>query len=184
LLYFLLMGVLEIIADRKLSSSVLDSQPGLRASLSRVEKSAQQTRISPNEKARLAALIELCFEYEREKDPEEKENILRTLAEISANEPLEMPSQKLDEWESDLKINDPAYKNADKSLDKRIQGFLKRYFSSRAKSGFKTQAAVAKASGLKRSYVAVIETGEHFPQQKTLQKLAKAFAVDVSDLLP
>jgi len=56
--------------------------------------------------------------------------------------------------------------------------------SLRAKSGFKTQQSVAKKSGLRRSYVAVIEAGEHFPQQKTLQKLAKAFGVDVSELLP
>jgi transcriptional regulator with XRE-family HTH domain len=42
---------------------------------------------------------------------------------------------------------------------------------------------VARKSGLARSYVAVIESGEHVPQQKTLQKLAKAFGVDVAELL-
>jgi len=62
--------------------------------------------------------------------------------------------------------------------------FLKKYFSLRARAGLETQAALAKASGLKRSYVATIETGEHFPQQKTLQKLAKAFGVDVTELFP
>jgi len=37
-------------------------------------------------------------------------------------------------------------------------------------------------SWLRRSYVAVIEAGEHF-RAKTLQKLAKAFGVDVTELL-
>ena len=43
---------------------------------------------------------------------------------------------------------------------------------------------VADITGLSRSYVAVIESGEHMPQQKTRQKLAVAFGVDVADLLP
>lgn len=167
-----------------MGAAALARHPGLRASLKRAETLSHQVRISADDKARIASLVHLCFEYEREKDPEEKENILRTLAEISANEPLEMPDQSLEEWESDLKSNDPAYAKSDKISDTRVQVFLKRYFSVRAKSGFKTQAAVAKASGLKRGYVAVIETGGHFPQQKTLQKLAKAFAVDISELLP
>ena len=50
----------------------------------------------------------------------------------------------------------------------------------RAKAGLATQADVASKSGLSRSYVAVIESGEHIPQQKTLQKLARAFvATDI-----
>jgi transcriptional regulator with XRE-family HTH domain len=36
---------------------------------------------------------------------------------------------------------------------------------------------------MSRSYIGVIESGEHVPQQKTLQKLAKAFGVDVADLI-
>ena len=46
-----------------------------------------------------------------------------------------------------------------------------------------TQEDVAKRAGLRRSYVAVIESGAHLPQQKTLQKLAKAFDVDLAELL-
>jgi DNA-binding XRE family transcriptional regulator len=178
------VGVLEIIADRRLGAAALARHPGLRASLGRVEKVTHQTTISADEKARIASLVDLCFEYDREKDSEEKENILRTMAEISANEPLEMPGQSIEEWEASLKSKDPAYAKAGQASQRKTQSFLKKYFSLRARAGFKTQAAVAKASGLKRGYIAVIETGEHFPQQKTLQKLAKAFAVDVSDLLP
>jgi transcriptional regulator with XRE-family HTH domain len=60
---------------------------------------------------------------------------------------------------------------------------LRKYFSLRAKAGLKTQAEVAKKAGLSRTHVTVIESGEHAPQQKTLQKLAKAFGVDVTDLM-
>ena len=72
---------------------------------------------------------------------------------------------------------------AEAAAAKKTDAFLKTYFSLRAKAGFATQADVAKKSGLSRSYVAVIESGEHIPQQKTLQKLARAFGVDVTALI-
>lgn len=178
------MGVLEIIAEHHLGATAFAKHPGLREALERAEKSSHRSNISDDEKERIASLVELCFEYDRESDPEEKKNILKTLTEISANKPLEMPTQTLEEWEDQLKSNDRAFVKASHAADHHIKRFLRKYFSLRAKAGFETQAAVAKASGLKRSYVAVIETGEHFPQQKTLQKLAKAFAVDVTELFP
>jgi len=178
------MGVLEIIAEQRLGLTALKSHPKLRIAFEKAEKATQGSTISDDEKARIAAIIELCFEYDRESDPEEKANILRTLEEISANEALEMPAQSMETWESDLKTSDKEYAKAKREGKRQIETFLRKYFSLRAKSGLQTQAALAKASGLKRSYVAVIETGEHFPQQKTLQKLAKAFGVDVTELLP
>ena len=78
----------------------------------------------------------------------------------------------------------PASAKAARAADYRVRAFLKKYFSLRARAGLKTQQSVAKKSGLRRSYVAVVEAGDHFPQQKTLQRLAKAFGVDVSELLP
>jgi len=150
----------------------------------KAEKATHRSRISDDEKARIAAIVDLCFEYDRESDPDERSNILRTLDEISANNPVELPTQSVDDWETNLKAREDAYARADREGKRTTGVFLKKYFSHRARAGLKTQATVAKASGLKRSYIAVIETGEHFPQQKTLQKLAKAFGVDVADLLP
>jgi DNA-binding XRE family transcriptional regulator len=94
-----------------------------------------------------------------------------------------LPTQTIEDWETELKTHDVAYARADRASGRRIGAFLNRYFSLRAQAGLATQEAVAKASGLNRSYIAVIETGEHFPQQKTMQKLAKAFHVDVIELL-
>lgn len=178
------MGVLEIIAEQHLGVTALKSHPALRAALEQAEKATRRPEISADEKARIASIVELCFEYERETDPSEKANIIRTLEEISANTPLELPTKTIEEWEKDLQAKDSAYAKAVDEDAKLIKAFLWKYFSFRAKAGLKTQAAVAKKSGLRRSHVAVLEAGVHFPQQKTLQKLARAFAVDVADLLP
>ena len=178
------MGVLKIIAEQRLGLTALKSHPKLRVAFERAEEAAYRPTVSDDEKARIAAIIELCFEYDRESDPAEKANILRTLEEISANEVLEIATQSVETWESELKSRNKAYAKAAHEGNRRIEAFLKKYFSLRAKSGLQTQAAVARASGLKRGYVAIIETGAHFPQQKTLQKLAGAFGVDVTELFP
>lgn len=174
------MSVLEIIAEKHLGSLILKKHPRLRAALIRIEGSSAKGA----EKERIASIVELCFEYEREADPEEKKNILRTLEEISANKPLELPSERIEDWERRLTAKDAGYARAKAVTTKKTTAFLKKYFSLRAKAGFATQADVARKSSLSRSYVAVIESGEHVPQQKTLQKLAKAFGVDVMDLNP
>jgi len=182
--YFINVGILEIIAEQRLGLTALKAHPKLRLAFERAEEATRRPKISPDEKARIAAIVELCFEYDRESDPEEKANILRTLDEISANEPIEMPTRSVEDWETQLKVEDSSYAKADREARRATDAFLKKYFSLRAKAGLATQSAVARASGLKRSYIAVIETGEHFPQQKTLQKLAGAFGVDVTELFP
>lgn len=177
------MTVLEIIAEQRLGIKNLAGRPRLRAALRRIDDSARRKASSEDEKARIASIVELCFAYEREADSEEKENILRTLEEISGNEPLELPTGTIEEWEDTMNSKDSAFAKAKEELDRRRQEFHRKYFSFRARAGLQTQADVAKRAGLRRSYVAVIESGAHFPQQKTLQKLAKAFDVDVAELL-
>ena len=173
------MNVLEIVAEKHLGVGTLRKHPKLRASL----KSIESSPALESERERISSIVELCFEFDRETDPEEKENILRTLEEISANKPLELPTESVEVWEAGLKATDAGYAKAEAAVAKKTGAFLKTYFSLRAKAGFATQADVAKKSGLSRSYVAVIESGEHIPQQKTLQKLARAFGVDVTALI-
>ena len=172
------MSLLEIIAEKHLGARALRKHPRLRAALTRIGESSDKGA----EKERIASIIELCFEYDRESDPEERKNILSALEEISSNEPLELPVESVEEWNQRLKASDASYAKADAVAAKKTAAFLKRYFSYRAKAGLATQTEVARKSGLSRSYVAVIESGEHVPQQKTLQKLARAFGVDVTDL--
>ena len=178
------MGVLEIIAEQRLGAKEWASNPLLRAALERAEQSVRRPGLSQDEKARIASLVELCFAFDRETDSEEKANILRTLEEISANEPVELSATSIEKWEEELDSGNAAFAKAKQKTNRRREEFQKKYFSLRAKAGLQTQEAVAKKAGLRRSYIAVIESGDHFPQQKTLQKLAKAFDVDVAELLP
>ncbi len=178
------MSVLQIIAEQRLGKPVLKGDPSLALAFDKIEaRSAKKSGASDDDKERIAAIVELCFEYEREKDEDERRNILRTLHEIATNAPLEMPKQTLEEWEKTEAKNDSAFATLQRSETENIQRFLKKYFSLRAKAGLKTQTDVAKATGLARAYVAVLESGKHAPQQKTLQKLAAAFQVDVTELM-
>jgi DNA-binding XRE family transcriptional regulator len=177
------MTVLELIAEQKLGPRVLNSNPALRAALNKIDGSIRGAKPGEDERARVASLVELFAAYQAETDSDEKANILRTLQEIAENQDLELPTSTIDEWEKQLVAKDRVFAEAKKTLDQRRREFQKKYFSFRAKAGLQTQEAVAKRSGLRRSYVAVIEAGVHLPQQKTLQKLAKAFEVDVAELL-
>jgi DNA-binding XRE family transcriptional regulator len=180
------MEVLELVAEKSLGKAVLSRHSDLKSGLRKIDRrtgTRPASQTSPEEKQRIAAIIELCFEYKRESDVEERENILRTLDEIVKNEPLELPTQTIEQWDDKVASENRQYARLRRTDEKRVQNFLKKYFSLKHKAGFETQAQVAKATGLDRTHVTVLESGEHMPQQKTLQKLAKAFAVDVTDLM-
>jgi DNA-binding XRE family transcriptional regulator len=179
LIFFLTMNVLEIVAEKHLGMITLRKHPKLRASFKMIGNSPSLE----GERERISSIVELCFAFDRETSVEEKENILRTLEEISANMPIELPTESIEEWEEKLKAKDFGYAKAEAAATKKTDAFLKTYFSLRAKAELATQADVARKSGLSRSYIAVIESGEHFPQQKTLQRLARAFGVDVAALI-
>ena len=180
------MGILEIIAEERLGKSVLAHHSELKSRLRKIEKAAEArsaSQTSEEDKQRIAAIVELCFEYDREKDSEERTNILRTLGEIATNDPVELPRETVEQWDDRVAAGDRAYATLKRKDEQRTQEFLKKYFSLRAKAGLKTQADVAKKAGLSRTHVTALEAGEHMPQQKTLQKLAEAFSVDVTDLM-
>lgn len=178
------MGVLEIIAEKELGSSLLKRRSGLKRALARLDQKALRPKSKEEqsaEKERIASIVELCFAYEREQDPAERENILKTLEEIASNDAIQVPTETLEQFETQLSKTEPQYAQADEADRQKSEEFLKKYASLKARAGLATQEDVAKKTGLSRSYIAVIETGEHKPQHKTLQKLAKAFGVDVAE---
>ena len=180
------MGILEIIAEKRLGKSVLAHHAELKSQLRKIEKATEArsaSRTSDEDKQRIAAIVELCFEYDREKESDERKNILRTLNEIARNGPVELPAETVGQWDERVAAGNRAYATLKRKDERATQQFLKRYFSLRAKAGLTTQADVAKQAGLSRTHVTALESGEHTPQQKTLQKLAKAFGVDVTDLM-
>ena len=99
------------------------------------------------------------------------------------NEAIELPTETIEDWDDKLAAEDREYRKLRRRDETRVENFLRKYFSLKHKAGLKTQADVGKAAGLERTHVTVLESGEHMPQQKTLQKLAKAFGVDVTDLM-
>src|SRR6266480_494276 len=180
------MEILEIVAEQSLGKALLARHSDLKSGLRKIDKRAgtrTASQTSAEEKQRIATIIELCFEYKRETDPDERNNILRTLDEIVKNEPIELPKQSIEQWDDQLASEDREYAKLRRRDEKQVQNFLKKYFSLKHKAGWKTQAEVGKAAGIGRTQVTVLESGEHMPQQKTLQKLAKAFGVDVTELM-
>jgi len=180
------MEILELVAEKALGKSVLARHSELKSGLRKIDKNTgtrPASETSADEEQRIAGIIELCFEYKRETDPEERQNILRTLDEIVRNEAIELPTETIEDWDDKLAAEDREYRKLRRRDETRVQNFLRKYFSLKHKAGLKTQAEVGKATGLERTQVTVLESGEHMPQQKTLQKLAKAFGVDVTDLM-
>ena len=179
------MEVLELV-ETSLGRQVLARHSKLRLALQQADKrSSSRTRVrtAPEEKQRIAAIVELSFEYKRETDPQERKNILRTLDEIAANQPIELPTQTVEQWDDELAEKDREYANLRQRDETRMKMFLKQYSSLKHRAGFRTQAEVARAAGIGRTQIAVLESGKHMPQQKTLQKLATAFGVDVAELI-
>ena len=178
------MEVLELV-ETSLGKQVLTRHAKLRSALRQMDKrSAGGTlvRTTPEEKQRIAAIVELSFEYKRETNPQERKNILRTLDEIAANEPIELPTQTVEQWDDELAA-DREYAKLRQRDEARMETFLKKYSSFKHRAGFRTQAEVARAAGIGRTQITVLESGKHMPQQKTLQKLATAFGVDVAELM-
>jgi DNA-binding XRE family transcriptional regulator len=180
------MEVLELVVEKSIGKDVLARHSKLKSALRKVDQRGStrtDARSTEEEKQRITAIIELCFGYRRENDPEERQNILRTLDEIAANESIELPSQNLEQWDDELAARDRDYAKLRKRDEARVEKFLRKYSSLKHRAGFRTQVEVAKAAGIGRTQIAVLESGKHMPQQKTLQKLATAFGVDVADLM-
>jgi hypothetical protein len=97
------VSVLEIIAEDTLGRPLLERDHALMDALRSLDANAAKSpSVSEDEKQRIASIVELCFEYDRTDDHEERRNILRTLHEIVRNEPLELPTQTIEEWEKEL----------------------------------------------------------------------------------
>ena len=63
-----------------------------------------------------------------------------------------------------------------------VERLGKRIKAVREKRGL-TQEALAEKAGVSRGYLARLETGRHDPAVSTVEKLAKALRVKVTDLL-
>jgi hypothetical protein len=112
------VNVLVVIAEHGLGARVLASHPGLRGALVRIEESLKGE--TPASKERVVSIAELCLAYANEADPEEKENIVRTLKELSDDVETSLPTVTIEEWEKELKsdpaLGSPKKRNAPKQV--------------------------------------------------------------------
>ncbi len=107
------MEILELVAEKALGKSVLARHSELKSGLRKIDKNTgtrATSQTSADEKQRIAGIIELCFEYKRETDPEERKNILRTLDEIVRNEAIELPIETIEDWDDKLAAEDREYR--------------------------------------------------------------------------
>jgi hypothetical protein len=96
------MSVLEFAAEEKVGLTILSRYPEIAQGLRQVElqlSGASPKSLPEHERIRLKHVLDLCFEYDREPDEAERENIASTLLELIRNEELELPKQNLAEWE-------------------------------------------------------------------------------------
>lgn len=103
-------------------------------------------------------------------DAEESNSAARAMREI-----LDQGSTSL----TKMKLDSPSCDELDKWIDyvsERIRTFRKQ-----AKM---TQVDLAKASGLPQSHISRLENAEHSPSFLTLEKIAKALSIPVSELDP
>lgn len=129
-------------------------------------------RIGKLPKADRDDFFELVEALRDETSPEEREQIHRTMLEIVAGRRVKVQplapiaegdrSDELSEWVS----------------------FVSGRIKERRKSAGLTQGQLAEVTGLPQSHISRLEAGKHSPSRQTLEKLAKAFGVPLSDLDP
>ena len=118
------MEVLELVAENSIGKEVLARHSKIKTVLREADKNAgtrPRTQITEDEKQRIAAIVELCFAYKYETDADERENILRTLDEIAANQPIELPVQTIEQWDDELAARDRDYAKRRGQDDTRLE---------------------------------------------------------------
>jgi len=118
-------------------------------------------------------LYELMFvDLPNAKGGEERDSILNAIMEILEQEPVRV--MPLDQTEQPL----PGL-----GLRKWIDFAGRKIKSLRKKAGL-TQDQLAEKSGLPQSHISRLEHGEHSPSRVTLEKIASALGVEVSEFDP
>lgn len=92
-------------------------------------------------------------------------------------------SKTVEQIEAELLDTDEG-KQAAKELDSEQQEFLNRYFKHKSALGLTTQKSVAELTGMHVQQISSLESGKYFPQFKTIKKIADAFGIAVTDLIP
>ncbi len=120
---------------------------------------------------------------------EEAGEIVETMMEVAAamealrTDRYEDPeSISLDDYEAEV-VSTPSGKSAAVQLDEEAKAFREAYFHHKQRLGLMTQEDVAQLTGIDRRQISALERGLHRPQFKTLNRLAKAFGIQVTQFM-
>ena len=129
-------------------------------------------RIGSLPKADRDDLFELIQEWRQAEEPEAQRDIRRAIEEIVAQLPIRAK---------------PFLSEGDKPLARGLKAWAehvgRRIRDLREKAAL-TQVQLAEKAGLPQSHISRLENAEHSATNMTLEKIAKALGVEVSDLDP
>lgn len=117
-------------------------------------------------------LCELVKELGKAESSDEFESVVVTMREILDQAPVRL-----------RKFDQTSEFRPGKGLQRWIGFVSGRIRSLREQAGL-TQVQLAKKSGLPQSHISRLENGEHSPSHVTLEKIANALGVPVSELAP
>ncbi len=136
--------------------------------------------MDPHSREDLICYLQALSESKAVGDDAERNYLIEAIAEVFvASEDHDTPD--LDGWAAEAHESVEG-RGAAKRLDDETSAFLKRYRELKNAAGFKTIRDVAEAAGLSPTTVQAVESLQVKPQERTIQALARAFGVNVTDL--
>lgn len=138
-------------------------------------------QMDPHARKDLITYLQAFNECEIAGDEQEQEYLANAILEVLEIHEYE-DGPDLDGWETQEKST-PGGAVAAEELAAETNRFFDAYSRLKAASGLTTIRAIASAAGLSTTTVQAIEKQRVKPQFKTLSALAKAFKVDVRELL-
>lgn len=136
--------------------------------------------MDPHAREDLITYIKALNDLQKTGDEEEQEYVVNAILEIFKIDGVE-DGPDLTAWEK-KSTSSPTAKRAAKELSDEAGRFFTVYQQMKARTGLNTIRQVADAAGLSPTTVHAIEKQQVKPQFRTLQALAKAFRVPVTDL--
>jgi DNA-binding XRE family transcriptional regulator len=137
-------------------------------------------QMDPHAREDLITYIKALNESQMTGDDQEQEYVLKAILEVFEVDGVE-DGPDLEAWEEESKLSATG-RRAAKELAVETDRFFDIYQRMKSRSGLTTIRQVADAAGLSPTTVQAIEKQRVKPQFRTLQALAKAFKIDVTDL--
>ena len=137
-------------------------------------------QMDPHAREDLITYIKALNESQKAGNEQEQEYVMNALLEVFRIDGVE-DGPDLRTWEHES-TSSPAAKQAAKELSDEAERFFEVHQQMKSRTGLNTIRQVANAAGLSPTTVQAIEKQRVKPQFRTLQALAKAFKMPVTEL--